>query len=881
MSRFDRAKARPRTSRRPALERLETRAVPAYLTPITGGLGSLTAAGLVEASDFDAIPAPKTITRSSSVANDRVHSASASGEVRWQQGRVQGIGVAFLVANAQASSYWATPWDPATTGAPAAAEAGSRAPEGEVGAPITMRITPDEGEEVGAVVQIAITVDFRATTDLGATVDYAVTYAYPSGEAAATVASGVTTAAGGGQAVFFARIGDEIRIASKLHAAAVGTGPEVANGAFELTTLIELGPARPNLAIEAVENREGRIAFGYAAAGVDGPFGAALYQSMDAAWDPSDRLVDRITIEPGASRGSSSFSADGLARGYPYVFVVADPLGAPADPYPADDARSIAFAAPPIDLFAGGDGDGAATIDVDPSRGVYLTRVEVLAGDTLRLSALDRSGASATDVDAVLRIFSDDGTPFAEIDGTVPGSGGEAYTHTFDAGGVYWIGVGTQAQRDYTPSVPSSSEDDGPGFRFQAELAGRDDVEPDDAAAATTPVAFAAGRYVRSTTIAGRDDVDVYRIDALAGNRYVVRTSRPTTAVTPGAAVATVYDASGRKVAGTVVGGDSGEFAFTVVAGGRYYVMVAGRAGPDRIALDLPDVDPPTRTRGDGDLSVAYTRDGGWDYALAVEEQVRPLLLAAKPLFLDRGPDGIWGWSEGVGLQQLAIDDPEGIVAAPDGSLYIDYGPRGLWRWSAAGGLALVNAAPPQAMTAAADGRLYIDYGPYGLWRWAEGRMEQLNAADPQALAAGADGRLYVDYGPYGLWRWAEGRMGQLNTADPEGMVAAADGSLFIDYGPYGLWRWSDGSIRQLNSGDPQALAAAAGSLYIDYGPFGLWRWSADGFTQLNSGDPERLAAGSDGTLYIDFGVFGAWRWTTRGGFVRLAEFDPQNFAVG
>ncbi|WP_165073471.1 Calx-beta domain-containing protein [Paludisphaera rhizosphaerae] len=244
-------------------------------------------------------------------------------------------------------------------------------------------------------------------------------------------------------------------------------------------------------------------------------------------------------------------------------------------------------------------------------------------------------------------------------------------------------------------------------------------------------------------------------------------------------------------------------------------------------------------------------------------------------IFVDFGGRGLWTWAGGTGGYTLvSAANPENLLAAPDGSLYIDFGRFGLWRWNS-GSLQLINAADPEGFAATADGTLYIDFGRFGLWRRDGAGLVRINAADPEGLAATPDGVLYVDFGRFGFWRRDGSGLRLVNAANPESILAAADGSAFVDFGRFGLWRWMNG-FAQINGADPQSMAFAGGSLYADFGTFGLWSWKGGAMNKISAADAEQILGARDGSLYLDLGVSGVWRRRLDGTLELIAAVDPK-----
>jgi hypothetical protein len=542
-------------------------------------------------------------------------------------------------------------------------------------------------------------------------------------------------------------------------------------------------------------------------------------------------------------------------------------------------------------LFTDGDGDGKTIVRVNPSRGVYMMRVDVLAGDQLRLLTRDGAAAGEKGVDTYLKIFNSAGQEIDSSDDSSSG-GKEDFTHTFSVGGTYWVGASTYDQKGYTYTTPSTFVAPSTAFYLEATLTGRPDSEPDNINGATTPIAFTGGSYFRQTTLAGPDS-DYYRVDMAANHTYTVKTALPAAGGLSAPAVITIYDATGRKVAGMDGSSRYGQVSFKAPVSGRYYVVVQGSAGAAQVRPDEGGITIGGSSYVGSEYSSSYDRGGGCDYTLTITD-TEPSL-GAHPVFLDFGSEGLWVWSESSGYQIITTANPENIVAQGN-MVYMDFGSEGLWTWTpnAAGGatngkFAKINPANPQGMAAGPNDMLFIDFGPAGLWYYQRGAYALMSAADPEGIAAAPDGSLYVDFGSFGLWRWTSGGgFRQLSAANPEGIAVAQNGSkydgwAYIDFGPAGLWRWNAAvGFQKLNAANPESLSVGPDNvLYIDFGPSGLWRWSTSiGFQKLNPANPTSLAAGSDGFLYIDFGSAGLWRWSPTVGYQQLHLKHVETIAI-
>ncbi|MEO6811806.1 MAG: pre-peptidase C-terminal domain-containing protein [Isosphaeraceae bacterium] len=270
------------------------------------------------------------------------------------------------------------------------------------------------------------------------------------------------------------------------------------------------------------------------------------------------------------------------------------------------------------DLFTRGEGDGEATVKVVPSRGVYLMQLDVLAGDRLRLRTRDGSTSSERGVDSYVKIFDVNGLLIKSIDDSSTAPGKEDSTFSFLRGGTYWVGVSTYNQRNYSLTTPSTFSAPSTAFYLDATLTGKPDTEPDNIDGVTQAVVLNGGLFTTQTTLAGFD-VDYYRIDAQAGTTYWVKTELPSGGGLSGRALVSVYDASGRKLAGVDGSSRYGTAIFTAPTSGRYYVQVAGYVGDDRVATNEGGI------RGSwseitlgGEYGASGNRTSGNDYTLMI-----------------------------------------------------------------------------------------------------------------------------------------------------------------------------------------------------------------------------------------------------------------------
>ncbi|WP_165246358.1 DVUA0089 family protein [Paludisphaera soli] len=379
-------------------------------------------------------------------------------------------------------------------------------------------------------------------------------------------------------------------------------------------------------------------------------------------------------------------------------------------------------------------------------------------------------------------------------------------------------------------------------------------------------------------TISEAADVDMYAFEVQAGQVVEFDIDTPTNGVPGLGSYIRIFDANGTQLAANndaqapdepqPPSGASHVSTFF----DSYVRRTFGTAGVYYIGVSNWENTQYSAAEGEADFVGSQHLTG--PYTLTIS--------AVHPnVYIDRGADGLWGWTVGVGVAPLNSGNPEAMAVAQDGTLFVDFGPNGLWTRTGAG-FVQINPANPQNMAVAVDGSLYLDYGPFGLWRLTASGLGIINGANPENMVPAADGSLYVDYGTFGLWRLTASGLRIVNGANPENMVPAADGSLFIDYGQFGLWRMTagGGSISQISVANPEGLTAAPdGTLFVDYGPFGLWTWIAGSITRISSGNPEGFDVGRDGFLYVDFGRFGILRRSPTGSFVLIVTEDPEALA--
>ena len=246
------------------------------------------------------------------------------------------------------------------------------------------------------------------------------------------------------------------------------------------------------------------------------------------------------------------------------------------------------------DLLTGGE-DGEIVLNVIPSRGVYMMRIDAMNGDQIVVKTFDGTISSLKGVDSYLKIYDSQGRLLVDNDDT---TGNKAELRYRPAqGGTFYVAAGTYSQRDHTFTTPSTTTPSSTGFRLSATIATRPDPTADNIASARTATALDLNI---AASLNDSSDEDYYRIDATAGRTYKADTSFA--GGLPGASIVTIYDAAGRKLAGrSDIDDDYGSASFTAPATGAYYVLVSRYAGS-------ANVDPNQGTIG-----------GGWAFVSSVD----------------------------------------------------------------------------------------------------------------------------------------------------------------------------------------------------------------------------------------------------------------------
>ena len=239
------------------------------------------------------------------------------------------------------------------------------------------------------------------------------------------------------------------------------------------------------------------------------------------------------------------------------------------------------------DLLTNG-ADGTVNLLVVPSRGLYLMRLDALTGDVITITTSDGSGSGQTGVDTYLRLFDSNGKVVA-FDDDGAGARKSRIQYTAIKGGTFYVGAGTYSQRDYTFTTPPSVTPPSTAFKLSATIPTRVDKEPDLIADVKSSIAFGV---TTSAALIGDLDIDYFRFDAVTGRTYTVATSFPGAGGLPGAAILSIYDATGHKVtgmtaapAGSEEGAYYGSASFKASESGSYFVAVQCFVGSATVEL--------------------------------------------------------------------------------------------------------------------------------------------------------------------------------------------------------------------------------------------------------------------------------------------------------
>jgi hypothetical protein len=294
------------------------------------------------------------------------------------------------------------------------------------------------------------------------------------------------------------------------------------------------------------------------------------------------------------------------------------------------------------DLFTQGSG-GTVDVEIVPGRGVYLMQVDALAGDTLTLNTRDGVFPYEMGAFTYLKLYDAQGNLITSA-GIPNNSPPKAFlSWHFTHGGVYYVGVSSLSQNDYTFTTPSANQPDSPIFFLDANLSGPADTEPTNIATATSPVNIGAGGYSDTTTLLNFD-THVYAINTVPGHSYLVQTSLPAGGGFAGAAIISIYDGSGHKIAGMVappsesdIGGHYGAVTFTAPSAGPYYVFVQPYQGDAQVSPDARSVSVGwSFISSSGEFSGGDSgggRNKGSDYTLTISDSTAVAAMT-PPTFL-------------------------------------------------------------------------------------------------------------------------------------------------------------------------------------------------------------------------------------------------------
>lgn len=270
-------------------------------------------------------------------------------------------------------------------------------------------------------------------------------------------------------------------------------------------------------------------------------------------------------------------------------------------------------------LLTGGQ-EGDATLTVFPTRGVYLSQVDVLRGDHLVITTQDGSATSQKGVDTYLRLFDASGTLVASDD---DGGGGNKskIDKTFTVGGTYYVGSSTYAARNYSlTSPPSTNPSSSNQFLVTARIIRPTPAQPDRAYEVTAFLNPTAAGVAVTSAVSDDYPGRFVGINVQAGSIYRVTTSLPLEGGLVGKAIPTVYDTNGRKVAGVAAGNSYGGVQFTARSTGRYFIAVSASAGGDTTPISSEgdfEVGGSWGVAG-SEYSASGTYSSGADYRLVI-----------------------------------------------------------------------------------------------------------------------------------------------------------------------------------------------------------------------------------------------------------------------
>jgi hypothetical protein len=221
-------------------------------------------------------------------------------------------------------------------------------------------------------------------------------------------------------------------------------------------------------------------------------------------------------------------------------------------------------------------GDGPnGPLDVD----IYTFKAK--SGEAL--TATTSLPAGGTSMDTYLRLFDSSGNELANNDDFGAGQYSRIENYVFNASGTYYLGVSGYPNYYYNAAIAGSGTGGSTGdYRLDVNLF----VPTADAAGDTVATAQVTGlgpnpgSFSTNATIGDglylNNDVDLYQVQASAGQVITAVTSQPT----GGTAMETVlrlFDASGNELTNNAFGnGNYARFEYQVASAGTYYIGVSG-----------------------------------------------------------------------------------------------------------------------------------------------------------------------------------------------------------------------------------------------------------------------------------------------------------------
>jgi len=250
---------------------------------------------------------------------------------------------------------------------------------------------------------------------------------------------------------------------------------------------------------------------------------------------------------------------------------------APASPFPiptpASDNNDQIVEAKSIKL--GDTTNGAINYDTD----VEMYSISLKAGQIIGIDVDDF--ANFTTFDGVLRLFDGLGNELAKSDDDVGPDPETSDTEPFIGDftvpitGTYYIGVSGAGNDAYNATLGTGDQpgDFGP-YILQTTLLGEVNDTDDQIGEARGT----SSHYTKDDAISNLTDVDMYRITAKKGDRFIISANARGSGLPLDSAMQ-IFDASGNIVAADY--GGNTMISFVAATKGNYYVAISGNANVD------------------------------------------------------------------------------------------------------------------------------------------------------------------------------------------------------------------------------------------------------------------------------------------------------------